>query len=165
MKVGNKKLSKLEDLFVMKLFYICFFFALVCTFLYYKGYIQNVRGSLTNVITFASLIFVVLSLILTLLISLKNGPLFNRIGSDISKLTKEVYKFLNKIILTSAIVVLICLVIGTLPININRIIKIMFSILGFTTFWYMFFGVFYMLIFTTDLVVKDTTIIEEKSVK
>lgn len=159
------KARKLEDWFVDNVFFISLFFALICTFLYYKGYIQNVRSSLTNVITFASLIFVVLSLILTLLISLKGGPLFNKIGQDISKLTKEIYKFLNKIILTSAIVVLNCLIIGTLPENINRIIKIIISIIGFTTFWYMFFGVFYMLIFTTDLVIKDTTIVKEKPMK
>ena len=111
------------------------------------------------------MIFVVLSLILTLLISLKGGPLFERIGKDISKLTKEVYKFLNKIILTSAMVVLICLVIGVLPMGIGMFLKNIIAIIGFVSFWYMFFGVFYMLIFTTDLVVKDATIIEDETIK
>lgn len=165
MIIKKRLLCKLEDWFIKWMFLISIVCSLICTYLYNKGFIQNIRGSLSNIITFASLIFVVLSLILTLLISLKGGPLFERIGKDISKLTKEVYKFLNKIILTSAMVVLICLVIGVLPMGIGMFLKNIIAIIGFVSFWYMFFGVFYMLIFTTDLVVKDATIIEDETIK
>ncbi|WP_297418481.1 hypothetical protein [Clostridium sp.] len=165
MKSKRTILDNIEDWFIKYLFYICIGGGLISTVAYKVGIIQNIRASLANVITFSSLIFVVLSLILTLLISLKGGPLFQRIKNDIPNITKEIYSFLNKIILASITVVIISLAIGVLPIEINDIVKLVISFIGFTMFLYMLLGVFYMLIFTTDLVVRDSTLTEKDKIE
>ncbi|WP_437629206.1 hypothetical protein [Clostridium paraputrificum] len=165
MKFIEKVSCKIEECFIKHLFLSCAPFSALCTYFYKKGMINNVRESLGDVTTFASLLFAVLSLILTLLISLKNSTLADRIGVNISKLSKEIYNFLKRIILTSILVVIICLVINVLPNSISRIYKIIVCFIGFMAFWYMTFGSIYMLIFTTDLVIKDATKTNEDSIK
>lgn len=165
MKFIEKVSCKIEDCFIKHLFWFCTPFSALCTYFYIKGMINNVRESLGDVTTFASLIFAVLSLILTLLISLKNSTLVEKIGVNISKLTEEIYKLLNRIILTSILVVIICLVISVLPNSISRVYKIIICLTGFMAFWYMTFGSIYMLIFTTDLAIKDAINTKDESIK
>ncbi|MFL0194833.1 hypothetical protein ACJDU8_04485 [Clostridium sp. WILCCON 0269] len=155
MKKINKIFEKFEDIFLRYLLIICIVISIFSTFAYYFGFIKNVRGTMPNVIMFASIIFVVISLILTLLISLKGSLLFDRIRNKFPLVTKSVYKFLNKIILSSMVVVVLALFITVLPLNLNKYFKVFISLIGFIMFWYMILGAVYMLKFTTDMVVKN----------
>lgn len=165
MKFIEKVSCKIEECFIEHLFWWCIPFSILCTCFYIIGMINNIREALGDVATFSSLIFAVLSLILTLLISLKNSTLVEKIGVNISKLTKKIYKLLKRIILTSILVIIICLVIRVLPNSISRIYKIIICLIGFISFWYMTFGSIYMLIFTTDLAIKDAINAKEDSIK
>lgn len=149
--------EKLEELFIKYLLLFCMVIAIGLTFAYANNWIQNIKGTLSDIITFASLIFAVLGLILTLLISIKDGKLFKNINENFPRLTNEILVFLTKIILISIFVVLICLLISVLPKYIPKNIKLIICYIGFTSFFYMFLGAAYMMVFTTNLVIKDMT--------
>ena len=165
MKFIEKVSIKIEEYFIEHLFISCIPFSILCTHFYMKEMIINIRDSLGDVATFSSLLFTVLSLILTLLVSLKDSTLVEKIGINISKLTEETYKLLKRIILTSILVVILCLVIKVLPTSLFREYKMIICFIGFMAFWYMTFGSIYMLIFTTDLAIKDAIKTKEKPIK
>lgn len=158
MKKVKKVLERVEDIFLKYLLLICIVLSIFSTFAYRFDFINNIRGTMGNVIMFASIIFVVISFILTLMISLKESLLFDRIRNKFPLITKGIYKFLNKIILASILVVILALLITVLPLNLNIYFKIFISLVGFTMFWYMILGAVYMLKFTTDMVVKDNNL-------
>lgn len=151
-------LESLEDVFLKYLFVICMIISVVSTLIYSYDYIKNIRLTMPNIIMFSSIIFVVISFILTLLISLKESLLFDRIKNNFPLVTKKIYKFINKIILSSIFVVMLALVVTILPSNLNKYLKYIISFIGFTMFWYMILGAIYMLKFTTDMVVKDNNL-------
>lgn len=147
--------EKIEDLFIGYLWVMCLIMAILFAIAYNFGYIKNLRSTMPNVIMFSSIIFVVITFILTLLISLKESLLFKRMKDNFPKVTDEIYKFVNRIIFSSIFVVLLALFITILPANINVVLKIIILLGGFTSFWYMVFGAMYMLKYTTDMVLKD----------
>lgn len=165
MKENNKIFGNVEDIFLKYLLVICVVLAAFSTYGYYVGYIQNVRGTMPNIIMFASIMFVVISLILTLLISLKESLLFDRIRKNFPLVTKDIFKFLNKIILSSIFVVIWAIFVTVLPLNLNIYFKVAISLIGCTMFWYMILGSVYMLIFTTDMVVKDDKLEKTKKMQ
>lgn len=151
----KKILEKIEDLFLQYLWLISIVASIISTLAYYFGYIKNIRLTMPNVIMLASIIFVVISFILTLLISLKESLLFERIRNKFPNITKNIYKFLNKVIMSSIFVVLWALLITILPTVTQSFFRLLIAFIGFIMFWYMILGAIYMLKFTTDMVVKN----------
>jgi len=89
--------EKIEDLFIAYLWVLCLIMAILFAIAYNFGYIKNLRSTMPNVIMFSSIIFVVITFILTLLISLKESLLFKRMKDNFPKVTDEIYKFLAQL--------------------------------------------------------------------
>jgi hypothetical protein len=158
MKESVKKIfAFIEDAFLKYLWFISVILSILSSIGYMKGYINNIRTTMSNVITFAFIIIVVISLILTLLTSLKESMLFIRIKKMFPIVNKSIYIFLNKIITSAIMIVLICIGITILQNGLNTNIKVLISLIGFSLFYYMILGASYMLKYTIDMIVKDDT--------
>jgi hypothetical protein len=161
----GKITDQIEDLFIKYLWVLCIVMSIFFAIAYNFGYIKNLRSTMPNVIMFSSIIFVVISFILTLLISLEESLLFKRIKDNFPNVTNDIYLFLNRIIFSSIFVVLLALFITVLPANVNGILKIIILLIGFASFWYMVFGAMYMLKYTTDMVLRNANLKKTKKIQ
>jgi len=131
------------------------------TYLYYLGVIKNIRGVMSDVIVFASIIFAVIGMILSLLISLRESPLFERIKKYFPNIQNEIYKFTNKILFSTIGVVIIAFIVKTVSIN-NFYYNIIVSFVGFLLFMHMLIGTVYLLKFSTDMVIRNVDLDNNK---
>lgn len=157
----NSKKYNLEDILIKYLWIILIPFSAIFTYLYSLGIIKNISGVMSDVIVFASIIFAVIGLILTLLISLRESPLFERLKKYFPYIQNEIYKFTNKILFSTIGVVIMALIVKTISIR-NFYYEISVSFIGLLLFMYMLIGTAYLLKFSTDMVIRNLDLENDK---
>lgn len=151
----EKYLYKLESLWVSNSFLICFSFALITGAFYYNGLIVNFRYMTMNVVNFASIVIGVSGVFLTLIITLKESPVFERLSTFFPTIQKDLYVYLRNQIYFGLIVVILSVVINILPPAPHEIFATLGVIIWFLFFWLMSFGTFYAVKLIIDLVIKN----------
>jgi len=151
-------LEKLEDLWVRHSVLCCIILGLITGFLYYFGWIVNIRNSTSNVVTFASIVIGIMGVFLTLIITLQESPAFSRLGKYLPAIQSNLYKSLRSQINYGLIVVILSLIINSLPAAPNRYLASIGVFVWFTFFWLMTLGSFYSVKLITDLIVKNFNI-------
>lgn len=121
------RLSNIQDFFASNILRILehrvllsFVFSGGVTFLYTKGYIVNIRDTLSQVISFSSIMLAVVSLVFTIIISVKDGNLYQTLKELFDNAIEELHKILKESILFSILVVFYSL--SILSININSFV-------------------------------------------
>jgi magnesium-transporting ATPase (P-type) len=159
----EKYLNKLESLWVSYSFLICFSFALITGVLYYTGLIVNFRGMTMNVVNFASIVIGVSGVFLTLIITLKESPVFERLSAFYPTIQKDLYIYLRNQIYFSLVVVILSVIINILPPAPHELLSTLGVLIWFLFFWLMSFGTFYAVKLIIDLVIKNFEVPERKS--
>lgn len=160
---GIELLHWFEDQWVKRYGVISFIFGLVTGVLFYFGYVTNVRNSIGNVVTFASIIIGILGVFLTLLITLQESLVFKRLKEHFPKTNQSLYLWLRSQIWTGMIVVLLSVIISVLPPSPNKALSTIAVVVWSSFFWLMSIGSFYTVKLVADLVVRNFDIPVRKS--
>lgn len=159
----NRTVELLEDIWVKFATVICFIFASIFTLLHYFGMIQNIRSVVDSVINFSSIVIGVTGVFLTLIVTLKESPVFERLKQHFPIINKLLYTSLRNQIFYGLIVVILSIFIISLPSSPYRYL----SSIGIGIWFYFFFrltlGSFYTVKLITDLVVKNFEDIDRKT--
>lgn len=151
-------LEYIEDLWVKGYWLISAMFGVCTGILYYFGLISNIRNSLGNIITFASIIIGVLGVFLTLLITLQESPIFERLREYFPTIQKRLFIWLRSQMWTGIAVVLFSVVITIVPNLSNRLVKTVGCSIWGTLFWWMTLGSFYTVKLVSDLIIGNFSI-------
>lgn len=145
----------LENLFVRYMWLIAVVSSIIITSLYHVRILHNVRDTMSDIITFSSVIFVVLSIILTFLLTLKESRLFKRIKRYFPGINTKLYKLFIKVIYMTVFVLIIALIIIVIDFGNVVFIKVLISLIGSGCFVYMIIGTLYLLRYTADMVINE----------
>jgi len=145
----------IEDLWVKHSLVICFVLALIFAIARYLELMNNVRELVDSVINFSSIVIGVTGVFLTLIVTLKESPVFERLGKVFPKITNTLYMSLRNQIFYGLIVVILSILINTLPASPLKILSSIGVGVWFYFFWRLSLGSFYTVKLITDLVVRN----------
>lgn len=148
-------IEKLENYWSKFSFEICFLLALVFAFGHYFGFITNVRTLVDSIINFSSIVIGVTGVFLTLIITLKESPVFERLGRFFPIINKFLYTSLRNQIFYGLIVVILSILINSLPSSPFKYLASIGVGVWFYFFWRLTLGSFYTVKLITDLVVRN----------
>lgn len=151
-------LEKVEDVWASKAFYMCIVLGAVTGSLHYFGFIVNIRTSTANIITFASIVIGVTGVFLTLLITLQESPVFERLRTIFPMFQTKLYTSLRTQINYSLVVVILSIAINSMPPAPYKWLASIGVGVWFTYFWAMSLGAFYSVKLITDIIVKNFNI-------
>lgn len=151
----KEKLNKLEDLWVKYYLLICIFFGSVVGLLHYFRFIENVRDMVANAINFGSIVIGVTGVFLTLIVTLQESPVFERLKQFFPSIQTKLYRTLQWQIYFSLILVIMSILIISMPAAPLRIFASLGVTIWFTFFWLVSLGSFYSVKLITDLVVRN----------
>ncbi|WP_099157257.1 hypothetical protein [Virgibacillus ndiopensis] len=161
----EKFLDKLEVIWEKYSLIICIVLGLVTASFYYFYLIDGIRNTVSNVITFSSIVIGVNGVFLTLLITLQESPAFARLKHVMPSFQSRLYISLRKLIHHGLIVVTISIIITLLPPSPGRIYSAIGVGIWFYFFWSMTIGSFYSVKLVTDIIVKNFDIPSRKMQK
>lgn len=153
--ISEKIFNKIEDIWLKHSLLICIVLSIITGILHYYGWVTNIRSSTSNVVTFASIVIGVSGVFLTLIITLQESPVFNRLRQYFPTVQTKLYVSFRTQINHGLIVVILSIIINSLP---PAPIKYLASIgvaIWFLFFWLMTLGSFYSVKLITDLIVKN----------
>lgn len=104
---------------------------------------------------FASIIIGVLGVFLTLLITLQESPIFERLRDYFPTIQKRLFIWLRSQIWTGITVVLFSVVITVMPNSPNRVVSSIVLAVWGTFFWWMSIGSFYTVKLVSDLIIGN----------
>ncbi|MBM7634063.1 hypothetical protein [Geomicrobium sediminis] len=147
--------EKIERFWEKYQVWICLIFALLSAVLYYFSLLQDIRGTLGDVITFSSIVIGINGVFLTLVITLKESIAFERLSFLMPKFQERLYKALRDLILYGLALVTLSVIISLLPSSPSRYLSAMGVSVWFFFFWKVSIGSFYTVKLVTDIVVKS----------
>jgi len=150
-------LERLENTWTEHSLLISALLGAFCSILYYYNYISNLRQTIANVVVFASIIVGMLGVFLTLIITLKESPVFDRMRSFFPKIEEKLFVWIRNQIWSGIFVVMLSVVISIMPNPTNRLITSSGVFIWTTIFWHICFGSFYTVKLITDLILKNVT--------
>lgn len=149
---------KAESLWEKYTVLICIILGVLSGLAYFLGYITNIRSTVGNVITFSSIVIGVNGVFLTLVITLQESPVFERLKDIMPTFQTKLYVSLRTQIQLGLFVVSLSIFISLLP----KSPSIIFSAIGVgiwsAFFWGMTIGSFYSVKLVTDIIVKNFNI-------
>jgi len=153
----------IEDFWVKYSVYICVILGLFSGVLHFFGLLVNVRQSTANIVTFASIVIGVTGVFLTLLITLQESPVFQRLREFFPAIQTKLYTSLRSLINHGLIVVILSIGINSMPPSPYKWLASLGVTVWFYFFWSMSLGAFYAVKLVTDLIVKNFNIPTRKS--
>lgn len=154
----DKQLEKLEDLWVKYHIQFCVFLGVISGLIYFFGYIVNMKNVVSNAINFASIVIGVTGVFLTLIVTLQESPVFERLRSFFPNIQTKLYRTLQWQINYGLILVMQSIIAISLPEIPNKLLSSIGVAIWFTFFWLVSLGSFYCVKLVTDLVVKNFNI-------
>lgn len=151
----EKLLDKLEVIWESHSILISVFFSLLTAFLYLFNLIDGIRDTVSNVITFSSIVIGVNGVFLTLLITLQESPAFSRLKHLMPSFQTRLYIGLRKLIHHGLIVVTLSIIISLLPPSPGRVYSAIGVAIWSYFFWSMTIGSFHSVKLVTDIIVKN----------
>ncbi|ARF70585.1 hypothetical protein B7C51_19350 [Paenibacillus larvae subsp. pulvifaciens] len=159
----NKKISVVEVFWERNKVYICLVLGCITGLLYYLGILVNIRSTMSNMITFSSIVIGVNGVFLTLLITLQESPAFERLRIILPSFQTRLFTSLRSQIQYGLVVVMLSIIISMLPITKIKILSAIGVAMYFFFFWLMTFGSFYTVKLVTDIIVKNFKIPQKDS--
>lgn len=151
----QKALDSIEDFWVKHSILLCFFLGLAAGVVHFFEYIQNVREMAGDAINFSSIVIGVTGVFLTLIVTLQESPVFERLRKFFPSVQITLYKTLQKQIYYGLLLVIMSVLIKSLPASPYKILSSIGVSIWFTLFWLVSLGAFYTIKLVTDLVVKN----------
>jgi len=127
----------------------------IFTVLYLKGFFINIQNAMTNVITFSSIMFGIIGLILSLYSYLEGTKLWERKDKFFSKLDASIDDMLKRSLKYNILVLLISMAISVAKPFKSDTIKLTICFIGVYFFINMIINTFYLLIITIDFVISN----------
>lgn len=160
LRISNTKklLEKIEDFWIKRSIMVCVIFGILSGTAHYYGLISNIRSLTSNVVTFASIVIGVTGVFLTLLITLKESPVFERLKLFFPQIQVQLYINLRNQINYGLIVVILSIVIYVLPPSPNKLLASIGVGIWSYFFWTMSLGSFYSVKLVTDLIIRNVNI-------
>lgn len=152
----------IEDLWVKYSIVICIVLALIFATTHYLGFLINVRELVDSIINFSSIVIGVTGVFLTLIVTLKESPVFERLKKYFPIINKTLYFSLRNQIFYGLVVVIISILINSLPASPYRFLSSIGVGIWFFFFWKLTLGSFYTVKLITDLVVRNFDDTERK---
>lgn len=162
-KVIEKYSGRIEDFFYEKIKLICLAISISFCILYFKGYLANIRDIMSDIITLATIIFAIISMVLSLLSKLDGSQLWKRKSEVSPNFDEEIYALLKSSLMNTVIVLIIALFISIIRTFKSKILKFFICILGTYSFAYMMIGTLYLLFTALDLTLRSKDY--EKNIK
>lgn len=134
---------------------ICLILGLIFSVAHFLGLFVNVRFVTANVVNFASIVIGVTGVFLTLIITLKESPVFARLKRYFPELHNKLYIYLRNQIYFSLIVVVLSVLINALPSPPHKIFASFGVLVWSYFFWKMTIGAFFTVKIITDLIVRN----------
>ncbi|WP_052749663.1 hypothetical protein [Heyndrickxia coagulans] len=162
MKNLNFISRRLEKLWIKFANLICLLLSVVVAIAHYYGLIRNIRHLMESVINFSSIVIGIMGVFLSLIITLKESPVFERLRSLFPNLQRTIYISLRNQIYYGLIVVILSIFINSLPHSPLLILASIGVCVWFFFFWKLTLGSFYTVKLITDLVVRNYEVPKRK---
>lgn len=106
------KKKKENNFYIIEVFAISTLLSIIITFLYKKGIISSGMECIPHILTVSSIVLGVVTLVLTIMISIRDGKIYKYTQSEHSKLLVQIYGFTISSLIASAftIVLSICII-------------------------------------------------------
>lgn len=151
----EKVVEKLERFWETRSVTICVLLGILTATLYFFYFIDGIRNTVSNVITFSSIVIGVNGIFLTLLITLQESPVFQRLKHLMPSFQTRLYLSLRELIHHGLVVVTISIFISLLPPSPDRLLSSVGVAVWSYFFWSMTIGSFYSVKLVTDIIVKN----------
>ncbi|MDN4523172.1 hypothetical protein [Fictibacillus fluitans] len=151
----NKVYDFLEKTWEKNSLYLSVLAGIVIGYLYYRGYLVNIRSVTGNIVTFASIVIGVNGVFLTLIITLQESPAFVRLKEIFPDFQHRLYVSLRNQINFGLLVVLISIIINLLPPSPSKYLSSIGVGIWFIFFSLMGVGSFISVKLVTDIIVKN----------
>lgn len=158
-----KLLNITEKIWEEKSGLICIILGVATGGLYYFNILGNIRFTISNMITFSSIVIGVNGVFLTLLITLQESPAFKRLKEIFPSFQISLFTSLKTQIQYGLIVVMLSIFISMLPNSPSIILSAIGISIYFSFFWLMTLGSFYSVKLVTDIIVKNFKIPKRNS--
>lgn len=130
MKSGENFFDKKIQVMCEYRLLVSIFVSLLTFFFYEHGLIINIREVLPHVLTFSTILIAVISLVFSVVLSIRDGNLYKFIKKQFSESIKELYGLLKSSILYCIGVVLVSLIILTTNMQNILLAKMVLCMLG-----------------------------------
>ncbi|PFM82691.1 hypothetical protein COJ46_02455 [Bacillus sp. AFS077874] len=154
----NTLYGKIEVLWEKYHYLISICIGVFLGFLYFNGLIKNIRSSTGNVISFASIIIGINGLFLSLVISLKESPVFIRLRELIPSFETKLFISIRTQIYWGLMLVLTSIIINVLPKSPSKILSSVGVGVWFIFLFLMTLGSFYTIKLITDIIAKNNNL-------
>lgn len=129
---------------------ISIIFSVTFSVLYFIGVIENIRYVLSDVIAFTSIVVGINGVFITLVISIKLTPAFQRLKKFLPSLEQRLFVLLKKQVMYGLTVVLLSIIIIILPYSPSRFL----SFIGVSIWAYFFISMAIGTYFTMNLIIN-----------
>lgn len=157
----KKKLSGywlfIENIWTEYPYAFCSILGIITAVSYYQDLIANLRNAIAHVVVFSAVILGILGVFLTLLITLRESIVFERIRVLFPDVNKKLFKWIRNQLWSGIAVVLLSVIISVLPTPSNKIISSIGVFVWSTIFWHIGIGSFYTIKLITDLILRNDT--------
>lgn len=133
----------------------CSLFGLITAISYYQGFIINLRSTIAHVVVFSAVILGILGVFLTLLITLRESIVFQRMRVFFPDVNEKLFRWIRDQLWSGISVVLLSVIISVLPTPSNKFLSSFGVFIWSTIFWHIGIGSFYTIKLITDLILRN----------